>query len=155
MNKILLIFFVLVSTYSYAQIKNFLFIGMDRDLLKDTNYFKPNLFDGVQIAYSWRQLEPQKDNYDFSIVEEDLKILKNYQKKLFIQFEDVSFSMQYNHAPNYILEDSIYHGGSNKQYKFKDHRELEYADLGWVTRRWDPNVQKRLYKLFKALGKKI
>jgi hypothetical protein len=155
MQKILFILFLFVSNYSYAQIKNFLFIGMDRDLLKDSNYFKPNLFDGVQIAYSWRQLEPQKDNYDFSIIKEDLKILKKYKKKLFIQFEDVSFSMKYNHAPKYILTDTIYHGGANKQYKFKDYRELEYTDLGWVTRRWDTNVQKRLYKLFEALGKQF
>ena len=47
---------------------------MDRELLKDTNYFKPDLFDGVQIAYSWRQLEPQKDGYDFSIINEDLSL---------------------------------------------------------------------------------
>ncbi|MEO6550256.1 MAG: hypothetical protein ABIN94_19790 [Ferruginibacter sp.] len=155
MLRILLTVLLLVSTYSYAQIKNYLFIGMDRDLLKDTNYFKPNLFDGVQIAYSWRQLEPQKGNYDFSIIKEDLKILKKYNKKLFIQFQDVSFSMQYNHAPKYILEDTIYHGGANKQYKFQDYRELAYSDLGWVTRRWDANVQKRLYRLFKTLGKEF
>lgn len=153
MRKIMLMLFLLITNNSFSQIKNFLFIGMDRDLLKDTNYFKSNLFDGVQIAYSWKQLEPQKDKYDFSIINEDLNFLKKYDKKLFIQFQDVSFSMQYNHVPNYLLNDSIYHGGANKQYKFNDYRELEYHELGWVTRRWDPEVQKRLYKLFAALGK--
>lgn len=127
---------------------------MDRDLLRDTNYFKSRLFDGVQIAYSWKQLEPQKGKYDFSIIDEDLAVLKKHGKKLFIQFQDVSFSMKYNHVPDYLLMDSIFHGGADKQYKFNDYRELSYLELGWVTRRWDPAVQKRLYKLFAALGKR-
>ena len=153
MKKIIFALLFIVPADSFSQIKNFLFIGMDRELLKDTNYFKPDLFDGVQIAYSWRQLEPQKDGYDFSIINEDLSLLKKYGKKLFIQFQDVSFSMKYNHAPKYLLEDSLYHGGANKQYKFDDNSELGYHELGWVTRRWDPDVQKRLHKLFNALGK--
>jgi Beta-galactosidase len=155
MKKLTLIFLLLAANHSFSQIKNYLFIGMDRDLLKDTNYFKPALFDGVQIAYSWKQLEPQKDHYDFSIIDEDLAFLKKHGKKLFIQFQDVSFSMKYNHVPEYLLADSIYHGGANKQYRFKDYRELEYEELGWVTRRWDPEVQKRLYKLYAALGKRF
>ena len=155
MKRIFTALLVLISVTSLAQIKNFLFIGMDRDQLKDTNFFKPGLFDGVQIAYSWRQLEHEKDVYDFSIIKEDLAILKRYKKKLFIQFEDVSFSLKWNHAPAYILEDTIYHGGANKQYRFKDYKESEYSDLGWVTRRWDPEVQKRMHKLFRELGKQF
>lgn len=154
MKKIAFLALLLVSNSSFSQIKNYLFIGMDRDLLKDTNYFKPDVFEGVQVAYSWRQLEPTKDHYDFSIINEDLRILNKYHKKLFIQFQDVSFSMQYNHAPKYILEDSMYHGGANKQYTFKDYHQLEYTDQGWVIRRWDTAVQERLQKLFSALGKK-
>ncbi|RYE23465.1 MAG: hypothetical protein EOP45_06890, partial [Sphingobacteriaceae bacterium] len=75
MRKILLMLLLLTSGHSFSQIKNFLFIGMDRDLLRDTNYLKSSLFDGVQIAYSWKQLEPQKDKYDFSIINEDLAFL--------------------------------------------------------------------------------
>lgn len=155
MKKLGFVILVLICNNLFSQVKNFLFIGIDRDLLKDTNYFKSDLFDGVQIAYSWRQLEPQKDSYDFSIIDEDLNILKKCGKKLFIQFQDVSFSMKYNNAPNYLLEDTIYHGGANKQYRFKDYREDEYDNLGWVTRRWDIEVQKRLYKLFNKLGEKF
>jgi hypothetical protein len=155
MKKILLIVLLLTSSHSFSQTKNYLFIGMDRELLRDTNYFKTSLFDGVQIAYSWKQLEYQKDKYDFSIINEDLDFLTKHGKKLFIQFQDVSFSMKYNHAPNYLLTDSIFHGGVNKQYKFDDYHEQSYQELGWVTRRWDPAVQKRLYKLFAALGKQF
>lgn len=132
-----------------------MFIGMDRDQLKDPKVWKPELFEGAQVTYSWRQLEPKKDKYDFSIIKEDLKILSRYHKKLFIELTDVSFSMQYNHAPKYILQDTIYHGGAEKQYWFKDYHELEYQEQGWVTRRWDPQVQIRLHKLFAKLGKQF
>jgi hypothetical protein len=152
--KILTLLLLSASFSGFAQIKNYLFIGMDRDQLKDTAYFKPDVFDGVQITYAWNQLEPKKDKYDFSIIDEDLRILKKHGKKLFIAFTDVSFSMQYNHAPKYILEDTIYHGGANKQYTFDSYKELTHAELGWVTRRWDPAVQERMFKLFKALGKR-
>ncbi|HLG39156.1 MAG TPA: hypothetical protein VI461_05780 [Chitinophagaceae bacterium] len=140
---------------SYAQIKHFVFIGMDRDLMKDTGNWTSAVFDGVQVAYSWRQLETQKDKYDFSLINEDIELLKKYNKKLFIQLQDVSFSLKWNHAPKYLLADSIYHGGANKQYNFKDDDESEYSEAGWATRRWDPEVQKRLYKLYNALGRQF
>ena len=145
-------FFITVGCHS--QIKHFMFIGMDRDLLKDTSLWVTKPFDGVQVAYSWRQLENRKDEYDFSLIDEDLALLRKYGKKLFIQFQDVSFSLRWNHAPKYILSDSIYHGGANKQYIFKDNNEVEYTELGWVTRRWDPEVQKRIHRLYMALGTK-
>lgn len=155
MKKLFSILAVFISATSFAQIKNFMFIGMDRDLLKDTSTWSSNpSFEGVQVAYSWRQLEPEKDKYDFSIIDEDLSLLAKYGKKLFIQVQDVSFSMKYNHAPKYLLEDTVYHGGANKQYNFRNNNEEDYHELGWVTRRWDTAVQKRLYKLYAALGKK-
>jgi hypothetical protein len=128
---------------------------MDRNLLKDTATWTLPIFEGVQISYSWRQLEPQKDQYDFSSIDDDLELLQKNRKKLFIQLQDVSFSMKYNHAPKYLLSDSTYHGGANKQYKFKNESETEFVEIGWVTRRWDPEVQKRLHKLYQALGKRF
>jgi hypothetical protein len=133
-----------------------MFIGMDRELLGDTSKWATNgLFQGVQIAYSWNQLEHEKDNYDFSIIKEDLNLLQKYGKKLFIQIQDVSFQMKWNFAPAYLLTDTIYHGGTNKQYSFATYQEKEYHDLGWVVRRWDATVQKRLHKLYAALGKEF
>lgn len=133
-----------------------MFIGMDRELLQDTSTWVTNgLFEGVQIAYSWRQIEREKDHYDFSIIKEDLDLLQKYGKKLFIQIQDVSFQMKWNFAPAYLLTDTIYHSGANKQYSFATYQEKEYTDLGWVVRRWDTTVQKRLHKLYVALGKQF
>lgn len=140
---------------SLSQIKNFMFIGMDRELLRNSEYWKPELFDGVQVAYSWNQLEHTKDKYDFSLIKEDLKFLKKSGKKLFIQIQDVSFSPERNFAPKYLREEPIYNGGANKTYTFKDSDETEYTQDGWATRRWDAEVQKRLHKLYAALGKEF
>ena len=93
--------------------------------------------------------------YDFSTIKEDLKHLQKYGKKLFIQIQGVSFQMKWNFAPPYLLADTIYHGGVNKQYRFATYEEKEYNDLGWVVRRWDTTVQKRLHKLYTALGKEF
>jgi hypothetical protein len=154
MKPAVLLFTMFLSINVSAQIKNYMFIGMDREQLQDTSTWATNgLFEGVQIAYSWNQLETEKDNYDFSLIKEDLELLGKYGKKLFIQIQDVSFQMKWNFAPGYLLNDTIYHGGTNKQYSFKTYEEKEFTDLGWVTRRWDTSVQKRLHKLYAALGK--
>lgn len=145
-----------VSFTASTQIKNFMFIGMEREQLKDTSKWATNgLFEGVQIAYSWKQLEREKDNYDFSMIYEDLNLLNKYGKKLFIQIQDVSFSIKRNHAPNYIMNDTAYHGGANKQYKFRNNNEADSSELGWVTRRWDSAVQERLHKFYLVLGKQF
>ncbi len=146
---------LLVAGNSFSQIKNFLFVGMDRELVRNSDFWKPELFDGVQVAYSWNQLEHTKDKYDFSLIKEDLKLLKRSGKRLFIQIQDVSFSIQRNFAPKYLREDAIYNGGANKTYTFKDYDETDYTEEGWATRRWDAEVQKRLHKLYAALGKEF
>jgi len=157
MKRILFTFALIlfVAGNSFSQIENFLFVGMDREQLKNSDYWKPELFDGVQIGYSWNQLEHSKDKYDLSLIREDLKFLKKAGKKLFIQIQDVSFSPQRNFAPKYLREDPIYNGGANKTYTFKDYDETEYTHEGWATRRWDAEVQKRLHKLYAALGKEF
>lgn len=133
-----------------------MFIGMDRKQLKKTKQWaQSGVFEGVQVTYSWKQLEPEKDKYDFELINEDLKLLQKHSKKLFIQISDVSFYMKYNNTPNYVLTDTIYHRGANKQYEFKNNNEDDYEEQGWVTRRWDTAVQKRLHKLYSALGKQF
>jgi len=155
LKRSIIVIIIFICCSADAQIKHFVFIGMDRDQIKDTSIWAASYFDGVQVSYSWRQLEHEKDKYDFSLIREDIASLKKYHKKLFIQLQDVSFSPKRNHAPNYLLNDPIYHGGANMQYQFKDDSEKEYSEVGWATRRWDPEVQKRLHKLYQALGKEF
>ena len=154
------LFLLLVScTSSSAKpIHHYVFFGMDREKLKDaTAFLDTKAFEGAQIAYSWRQLEPGKDEYDFSLIREDLTFLSSKGKKLFIQIQDVSFSEKWIHVPRYLLRDPQYGGGADKQYDYKhvNNRETDVKVLGWMARRWDENVRDRFARLLVALGKEF
>src|SRR5215813_280081 len=80
-------------TCSAKPVHHYVFFGMDREKLKDaTAFLEMKIFEGAQIAYSWRQLEPRKDEYDFSLIRDDLAFLSSKGKKLFVQIQDVSFN---------------------------------------------------------------
>ena len=150
---------LLVSVAGNAKpVRHYVFFGMDREKLKESAAFlETKRFDGAQIAYSWRQLEPGKDEYDFSLIREDLTFLSSKGKKLFVQIQDVSFSEKWIHVPRYLLRDPQYGGGADKQYSYKyvDHRETNVKALGWMARRWDENVRDRFRKLLVELGKEF
>lgn len=146
------------SAANAKTINHYVFFGMDREKLKDAAAFlETRGFAGAQISYSWRQLEPGKDEYDFSLIREDLQFLSSKGKKLFVQIQDVSFSEKWIHVPHYLLKDAQYGGGADKQYRYKhvDHRETDVKVLGWMARRWDENVRARFKKLLVELGKEF
>ena len=139
------------SLQAASPVHHYVFFGMDREKLPTaTSFLDSKAFEGAQVAYSWRQLEPQKDNYDFSLIREDLALLSKHNKKLWIQIQDVSFSEKYIFVPKYVLNDPEYHGGVARQFS-----NATGNGQGWVARRWDPAVQARLYKLFAELGKEF
>ncbi|MGJ7094251.1 hypothetical protein [Vibrio hannami] len=45
--------------------------------------------------YPWALLEPKKGQYDFSIIEEDYQYLKAHGKRLFVQLQDATFSIEF------------------------------------------------------------
>ena len=135
---------------------HFVFFGMDREKIATTQSFlKTRAFEGAQVAYFWRQLEPGKDEYDFSLIREDLELLTRHGKKLWVQLQDVSFSERWNPVPKYLMQDPQYHGGANRQYDFKNDDEQQPIVAGWASRRWDPAVQERFHKLLFALAKEF
>jgi hypothetical protein len=149
------ILFACCATASAKPIHHYVFFGMDRESLPNAKSFLESpAFEGAQIAYSWRQLEPGKDEYDFSSIREDLTLLQAHGKKLWIQFQDVSFNPNRINVPKYLLNDPRYNGGADKQYRIKGD-EATAIHEGWMARRWDAAVQERLYKLFAALGKEF
>ena len=119
----------------------------------DSAFLATKELEGAQISYTWRSLEPEKDGYDFSAVEDDLAFLAAHGKKLFIQLQDVTFSSKWVPVPRYMTRDTTYHGGANQQYANND--DVRAVAQGWMARRWDPAVQARLYKLLSALGGKF
>ena len=131
--------------------RHYVFFGQDREkLAKATSFFVTKAAEGAQVTYSWRQLEPRKDVYDFSYIREDLALLTSKGKKLFVQLQDVTFSANRINVPRYLLDDPRYNGGANKTFD-----ESSPDGDGWVARRWDPAVQERFHKLLFALGKEF
>jgi hypothetical protein len=141
---------------SHKSIHHYVFFGMDREKIKDARSFLDSpAFEGAQISYSWRQLEQGKDQYEFSIIREDLQFLQSRGKKLWIQFQDVSFTPNRINVPKYLLNDPKYNGGADQQISDRKGDDEHPVREGWVARRWDPAVQDRMYKLFAALAKEF
>ncbi len=137
-------------------VHHYVFFGQDREKIKEaTTFLETKTLEGAQVAYSWRQLEPARDEYDFTAIREDLAFLNGKGKRLFIQLQDVTFSEKWTGVPRYLLNDPVYNGGANKQYEIKDGNEEKAVVAGWAARRWDSVVQERFHKLLFALGKEF
>ena len=144
------------SIATAKRVHHYVFFGQDREQIKEAKSFlETPILEGAQVTYTWRQLEQGKDNYDFSMIREDLAFLKSKGKKLWVQFQDVTFSPNRINVPKYLLDDPKYNGGADKQYKGYDDKDEHPEHEGWMARRWDPAVQERLHKLFSALGKEF
>src|SRR5918999_5039382 len=136
------------ATGAAKAVHHYTFFGQDRERLRqDSAFVSTKQLEGAQVSYSWRQLEPAKDEYDFSIVREDLAFLTSKGKRLFIQLQDVTFSPTRIPVPRYLLEDPRYNGGADKQYRIPGDDETRAVHEGWMARRWDPAVQERWHKL--------
>jgi len=136
-------------------VHHFVYFGMDREKISTKSFLETRRFEGAQVAYSWRQLEPGKDEYDFSLIREDRALLTRHGKKLWVQLQDVTFSERWNPVPKYLTQDPQYHGGANHQYSYKNNDEQNATVDGWAARRWDPAVQERFHKLLFALAKEF
>jgi len=127
------------------EIKNFVYFARDREAINNHPFLNNSRFAGAQIMYAWKQLEPDKDQYDLTIIYQDYNYLKSHGKKLFIQLQDATFDPKYKTVPNY-LETEEYDGGAI--YQRAENGDPE----GWVAKRWNKNVQERLACLLTALG---
>ena len=140
---------LLASLALVGQVHHYVFFNRDRERISEPTFLETNAFEGAQLKYSWRQLEPEKDKYNFGEIQHDLAFLKSKGKKLFIQIQDISYDRAIVLVPRYLLIEPQYHGGADKQYTDKG------AEEGWVARRWDPTVRERFQKLLLALGKEF
>ena len=132
---------------------HYVFFGADRERIVERSFLDTKAFEGAQIRYSWKQLEHGKDGFDFGDIAHDLAFLRSKGKGLFVQVQDISFSIDIIPLPRYLLEDPVYHGGAEKQWQGRDDNHA--TPIGWVARRWDPAVQGRFQKLLVTLGKEF
>lgn len=138
-----------------ADVHHYVFFNRDRERISDPAFLGTKPLEGAQLKYTWRELEPGKDEYDFNAIRHDLTFLNTKGKKLFIQIQDSSFSPTVTNIPRYLLADAQYHGGADKQYSIEGDDEEHAVPEGWVARRWDPAVQERFHKLLIALGQEF
>src|SRR5216117_2204239 len=136
-------------------VHHYVFFNRDREKIVDSAFLNTKTFEGAQLKYSWRELEPEKDAYDFSAIRQDWMFLNSNGKKLFLQLQDSSFDPTVVNVPRYLLNDAQYHGGADKQYSIENDDEEHAVPAGWVARRWDPAVRERFHKLLFALGKEF
>ena len=143
---------MLIITPCTAQpnpIHHYLYIS-GADLPKARPLLERPDIEGVQIVYDWKTLEPSRDKYDFTEIEQALSYLAQLKKKLFIQIQDRFFTPEDRNVPSYILNETVYHGGLAPQ--FDNPGENKPQGQGWVARQWDPSVRKRYQRLLKALA---
>ena len=145
---LLLVFSVQLGLAAPSCLQHFVYFGRDRDRLSDHPSLQLQRFVGAQIIYSWKELEPRKDAYEFDAIEADLRILNAHGLKLWIQLQDATFRPTNQAVPAYIMQEPEFNGGANPQYD--DTGKVE----GWVARRWDPAVRERFQRLLEALGQR-
>ena len=131
-----------------SNIMHFVYFARDREAIKGHAFLSNQRFNGAQIMYSWRQLEPVRDVYDFTVIEKDIAYLNFHNKKLFIQLQDATFHPEYKAVPDYLLTEEFDHGAVEQ---LNDQNVVE----GWVAKRWNSNVRERFARLLTALGKQF
>ena len=134
--------------------KNFIFFDRDRQRISEPGFLENKLIAGAQLKYTWRELEPKRDRYEFRTLLDDLAFLERHDKRLFVQLQDVSFSEEVD-VPDYLRTDPAFGGGVARKYEYEGDDEAKAKFDGWVARRWDPAVRARLTKLLEALGKEV
>lgn len=132
-----------------SDIQHFVYLARDRQRLRDHTFLRNPRFAGAQIMYAWKELEPSRGRYDFSIIEADVDYLASKDRKLFIQLQDATFNPKYNAVPGYLLDDE-YDGGAVMQ---RDDGDGDGE--GWTAKRWNKNVQQRFAALLQALGERF
>lgn len=134
--------------------KHYVFFGRDRTRISEPSFLGNAGIAGAQLKYTWRELEPELDRYDFEPLRKDLAFLEKHGKRLFVQLQDVSFSKQVP-VPEYLLKDPAYGGGVAAKYEYEGDDESKARFDGFVARRWDATVRARFGKLLHQLGKAV
>ena len=128
------VFCLVVVCYSAGSlcakpVHHYVFFALDRERIKEASFLETKALEGAQLKYRWRELEPEKDHYDFEAIRKDLAFLTSKGKKLFIQLQDSSFIERDIPVPKYLQTDE-YHGGIAPQYEIKDGDEEHARDRG-------------------------
>jgi hypothetical protein len=133
-------------------VQHFVFFNRDRERITEHDFLDIPAIAGAQLKYTWRELEPDRDRYVLEPLLQDLAFLSQHDKGLWVQLQDVSFDDAFVNVPDYLLQDTVFHGGVARQYEMSGDDESSARPGGWVARRWDPAVRGRFIELLRVLG---
>ena len=111
------------------------------------------VFKGVQVKFSWRELEENENQYNFDEIETLLKILKKYKKKLFLQIQERSYIEGVIPIPDYLYKEPQYQGGAalfDAPYRLKKGKKG-----GEGAKIWNASVLSRFNLLVESIGKRF
>ena len=58
------------------RVRHYVYFNVQRGRIAEPWFLASASFDGAQLKYRWRELEPDKDQYDFSSIRHDLALLR-------------------------------------------------------------------------------
>jgi hypothetical protein len=136
-----------------APLRHFVYLGQDELDAALPILDRPDI-SGAEALYVWRNLEPERGAYDFSMIEHDLALTEARGKSLFIEVGDRFFTPTSRYLPQYMLDGPEYGGGLARQF---DNRVPGRAPVpqGWIARQWDPEVRARFQALLAALAERF
>ena len=105
---------------------------------------------GMQVRYSWAELEKSYGVYDFTSIEQRLSELTAQNKRLIILLELKSWGTDTDLVPNYVTNDPIYEQGV-----FAFSKDGSATITGHNIKLWNSKVRARLAALISALGKRF
>ena len=104
---------------------------------------------GLQIRFSWLELEPEEGRYDFKGIEQILSELIPLNKHLVILLELKSFNPKILPVPSYMRTEA-YEGGA---FPFSTYGQS--TPRGYNLKLWNSGVHARLVALLTELGKRF
>jgi hypothetical protein len=137
-----------LSSAAFSAPQNYLFLGGDDPADYTALLVRPDIA-GVQVVYTWRELEPQSDKYDFARIDADLAAATAAGKQLVLQVQDRFFSPDARNIPDYLLTDPAYGGGLVAQ---TDNAGATAKGSGWVAMQWNDALRAHFQKLLAALA---
>lgn len=121
------------------------------DLTGNEKTFLGNEYtEGLTVFLNWKDLEPKKNQYDFSVIDKLIESVSEYDKKIMIIVLNRCFNGCTDaNSPAYLRTDPSYNGGVEPYIERSTGKQK-----GSVARVWDSVVNDRYISLFKAMGKK-
>jgi hypothetical protein len=133
-----------------SALRHFVYLGQD-DLDAALPILDRPDISGAEVMYVWRNLEPHRGAYDFSMIEHDLALTRARHKGMFVEVLDRFFTPASRYLPQYMLDEPEYGGGLARQYD--DSRPGQpWTPAGWAARQWDSEVRARFQALLAALA---